>query len=58
MSSYYYLLRITALKILFILFLLVNNNMRRFIPQETKEKARKLIMGGTTRKDAAFILKR
>ena len=37
------------------MFLLVNN-MRRFIPQETKEKARKLIMGGTTRKDAAFIL--
>ena len=30
--------------------------MRRFIPQEIKEKARKLIMGGTTRKDAAFIL--
>ena len=30
--------------------------MRRFIPQEIKEKARKLITGGTTRKDAAFIL--
>ena len=30
--------------------------MRRFIPEEIKEKARKLVMGGTTRKDAAFIL--
>ena len=30
--------------------------MRRVVSEETKEKARKLIMGGTTRKDAAFIL--
>ena len=30
--------------------------MRRSIPEGIKEKARKLIMGGTTRKDAAFIL--
>ena len=30
--------------------------MPQVIPQEIREKARKLVMGGTTRKDAAFIL--
>jgi len=30
--------------------------MPRTIPKDIKERARKLVMNGTTRKDAAFIL--